>query len=95
MVRILSALVAAPQEGKERRLSIAARPALSRGITDDDRSRMMAVRAGHEAGHSAAKRKVEPWKAGEASMIEIQFIEFVGSGCCVPILLGITGVLEW
>jgi hypothetical protein len=27
--------------------------------------------------------------------VEIQSIEFVGSGNCVPILLGITGVMEW
>ena len=27
--------------------------------------------------------------------VEIQSIEFIGSGKCVPILLGITGVMEW
>ena len=27
--------------------------------------------------------------------VEIKSIEFVGSGKCVPILLGITGVMEW
>ena len=27
--------------------------------------------------------------------VEIQRIEFIGNGQCVPILLGITGVVEW
>jgi hypothetical protein len=27
--------------------------------------------------------------------VEIDSIEFTGSGNCVPILLGITGVMEW
>ena len=27
--------------------------------------------------------------------VEIQSIEFAGSGRCVPILLGVTGVTEW
>ena len=27
--------------------------------------------------------------------VELESIEFVGNGQCVPILLGITGVMEW
>jgi len=27
--------------------------------------------------------------------VAIESIEFIGSGQCVPILLGITGVMEW
>ena len=36
------------------------------------------------------------WSAPmERRPVEIKSIEFVGDGKCVPVLLGITGVVEW
>jgi hypothetical protein len=36
------------------------------------------------------------WSAPqERRSVEIKSIEFIGDGHCVPILLGITGVMEW
>ena len=36
------------------------------------------------------------WSAPlERRNVEVKSIDFVGDGACVPVLVGITGVLEW
>ena len=45
-------------------------------------------------GHGSIYRM--EWSAPlDRRPVEIKSIEFIGNGKCVPVLLGITGVLEW